>query len=64
MSRKAINDDDIPNDLKEIYENWGDGPSADDYYKAVQRYFERGWDGRRVDGTDDPLITDGEAKSS
>jgi hypothetical protein len=30
----------VTRDLEEIYEAWGDGPSADDYYNAVTAYFK------------------------
>lgn len=29
-----------PEDVKEIYRRWGEGPTPDQYYNAVAAYFE------------------------
>jgi hypothetical protein len=39
-TKKMKNRFGVPKDLEEIYERWSDGPSADEYYKAAQRFFE------------------------
>jgi hypothetical protein len=31
---------DVPQELEKIYEKWGDGPTAEEYYEAVRKYFE------------------------